>query len=75
MTAVVERPTFQPVALCPDCGTRPPRNRWGHPLPKRFPETLTPEHVDNTLRLHPWLTESRLGALAANLRDGVVMGA
>jgi NMD protein affecting ribosome stability and mRNA decay len=57
------------VALCSDCGTRPPRNRWGGRLPRKFPETVTPQHIDETLRLHPWLEHSRLGQLAKVLRD------
>jgi len=88
VTAVVERPTalveslllldLRPTtaepATCIDCGIKPPRNRWGYPLPKKFPETLTPEHIENTLRIHPWLADSRLGDLARTLRDHEVMG-
>lgn len=76
MSAVLAGPvrTSMP-ASCPDCDTRAPRNRWGAPLPKKFPATLTPEHVDATLGFHPWLRGTRLAAMAENLRDGVVMGA
>ena len=69
MTDMLVDETFVPVALCPDCGTRPPRNRWGAQLPKKFREALAPMHIEETLRIHPWLAEHRLGQLAKVLRD------
>lgn len=68
------RPATAEPSLCDRCGLNPPRNRWGRRLPKKFPETLTPEHIEETLRIHPWLADSRLGALARTLRDHEVMG-
>lgn len=71
----VRRPTTTEPSLCDLCGTNLPRNRWGVRLPKRFPESMTPDHIEETLRIHPWLRGTRLAAMAQTLRDDVVMGA
>ena len=65
---------FGLAAICVDCG-KDPRNRWGSPLPKRSPKNLAVEHIEETFRIHPWLLEMQVGALARAIRDSVVSSA
>lgn len=66
---------MEPTDLCVDCILQRPRNRWGTPLPKKNPDNMGVEHIEETLRIHPWLRGTRLGALVETLRDAMVMGA
>lgn len=65
--------TFAPPQICTRCTfgrMRQPRREA--PLPKKYPENLTTEAIIHTFERHPWLEDSRVGALAQSLRDAVI---